>query len=153
MGFSPVNKEQCRERGWRSWGDEREKEELAGEDAKNEGSETETVNPVQYVLNTLKKKSFLFCSVPRLKKQNKTLVPLINLVWKCHCLHDMYAQSVLEPPDTIVSNWSHFRCDVNNDPAVLFGFLCRLLTKSTTALKKEGGEILGHDQRTHCISR
>lgn len=83
--------------------------------------------------------------------KKKTLVPPVYLVWNCRCLHDMYAQSVSEPPDTIVSNWSHFRCDVNNDPAVLFGFLCRLLTKSTAALKKEGGEILGHDQGTHCI--
>lgn len=35
-----------------------------GEDAKNEGSETETVNPVQYVLNTFKKIFFFFVLCP-----------------------------------------------------------------------------------------
>lgn len=54
---------------------------------------------------------------------------------------------------TVVTNGSHFGGDVDDDAAVLLGFLCGLLTETTTTLLKEGGKILGHDQRTHCVGR
>lgn len=53
--------------------------------------------------------------------------------------------------DTIVSNGAYFGCNVDYDAAVLLCFLWRLLTKTTSALLQEGGEIFGHDQGTHCV--
>lgn len=54
---------------------------------------------------------------------------------------------------TVVSNGSHFGGDVDDDAAVLPGLFCELRTKTTSALLKEGGEILGHDERTHRVRR
>lgn len=58
-----------------------------------------------------------------------------------------------QPTPTIVADGSHFGSDVDDDPAVLLGFLRRLLTKTTSTFLKEGSKVLGHDQRTHCVGR
>lgn len=52
---------------------------------------------------------------------------------------------------TIVPDGSHFGCDVDNDAAVLFCSLCRLLTETTSTFLKERSKVLGHDQRAHCV--
>lgn len=52
---------------------------------------------------------------------------------------------------TIVTNRSHFGSDIDDDATMLLGFLCGLLTETTSTLLKERGKILCHNQWTHCV--
>lgn len=54
---------------------------------------------------------------------------------------------------TVVADGSNFGGDVDDNAAVLLGFLCGLLTETTSTLLQEGGKVLGHDQRAHCVGR